>query len=146
MNMTDQTETAKREFDFEALPVKITYVAKVEHGDWHHFLWNAEIRTKDNVKHVPYKTGLGLVEKRKPGFGGGKGPKKPTAKDIMHSLILDASAIDESFTDWCAELGYSDDSIKAMHIYRECCETGVWLRKAFSRADIEAMREALQDY
>jgi hypothetical protein len=75
-----------------------------------------------------------------------KKPVAPVPADILHSLFLDASASDNNFKDWCSDFGYSDDSIKALNTYKECLEIGEKLRMMFRGADIQEMREALQEY
>lgn len=85
-----------------------------------------------------YRTGFGL---RKKGM-----PCKPSKADIMHCLILDASAADENFTDWCSNCGYSDGSIKALNAYQACIETAHALRKYIGREDLAAIAELLKDY
>jgi len=140
-------------FDFSALPIKIDYVGKVEDKEWPHFLWNVTITMLDKKGYwtVPYKTGIGLVErpaknKLNPYHPQAERPKKPTNADIMYSLLLDADAANESFNNWCVECGYDDDSIKALNTYKTCCEEAVNLRKTFTRDQIEAMQKALEDY
>ena len=81
-----------------------------------------------------------------PGVGREDYPKRPTNADIMHSLLLDADAADQAFNEWCDNYGYDNDSMKAFKMYQACCEEAVNLRKTFTREQLEAMREALQDY
>lgn len=138
-------------FDFGALPIKIDYVGKVNDKDWPHFLWNVVISHKNGFWTVPYKTGLGLIDKPKPSkpwttYLRGETPKKPTNSDIMYSILLDAAAGDQSFNDWCDDFGYDQDSMKAFKMYQACCEEGVNLKKTFTREQIEEMRTALEDY
>ena len=130
---------------FEALPITVIYGGEHKKDDWSYDLWHVTI--KDFT--TQYKTGLGLRKKAKKTYSYEKDtfkPVKPSNKDIMHSLLLDASAIDESFLNWCDNYGYDCDSIKALNIYNACCETGKALQKIFTCQQIEAMREALQDY
>jgi len=61
-------------------------------------------------------------------------------------LTLDAQTLDQSFTDWCAEFGYDDDSISAFDTYRACCENSKKLQKVFSRDTLVKIEELLQDY
>lgn len=69
---------------------------------------------------------------------------KPDIKDVIYSLFMDSSAEHENFNDWCANFGYSDDSISALNIYKECLESGRKLRKlGLPRAYLE---ELFQDY
>lgn len=126
-------------FNFDTLPITITYVGKVEDKEWPHFLWNVVIKHKDGFWTVPYKCGIGWVEKNNK-------PKPPTNADIMYSLLSDAWAADESFNSWCEEFGYDPDSMRAFKTYQTCCEEGVNLRKTFTREQIEEMRKALEDY
>lgn len=73
-------------------------------------------------------------------------PVAPSAADVLYSLLLDADANNSSFLDWCADLGYDSDSIKALNTYNACCETAQQLRKVFKSETLEALREALTDY
>ena len=137
-------------FDFSALPIKIDYVGKVEDKEWPHFLWNVTITMMDRKGYwtVPYKTGVGLVVKPKVKTYGPQAerPKNPTNADIIYSLLLDAESADESFSAWCDNFGYNDDSIKALNIYKTCCEEAEHLRKTFTPDQIEAMQKALEYY
>jgi hypothetical protein len=75
-----------------------------------------------------------------------KKPVPPHAADVLYCLLSEAEACNMSFSDWCEEYGYSNDSLKALNTYRECEESGRKLQKLFTRETLEAMREALQDY
>lgn len=71
---------------------------------------------------------------------------RPTLADILHSLLLDASAIDEaSFEDWASSLGYDIDSRKAESTYRECLKIGLALRAAIGNEKLSAMRDLAQE-
>lgn len=85
-----------------------------------------------------YYTGVGLRRKGK--------PVAPSAADVMTALRNNAAAIEFSFFDWCAELGYDNDSIKALRAYEACCDTGEKLRALFSDAEREQIAEMLADY
>lgn len=139
----------------EALPVKIEYVAEVP-SKWDTDTprtvdqWRVTLSSKAGFHSFDYFTGLGLREiiSRTRGMTI-KRPRKPKVADVLHSLILDASAADENFHDWCANFGYSDDSIKALNTYKACLETAQALRKHFSPdtlRTVRTVRELLQDY
>lgn len=70
----------------------------------------------------------------------------PKLPDVLHSLLMDGAAIDQTFEDWCAELGYSDDSIKARDTFEQCERIGKSLARAFTRAELDELREAFQGY
>lgn len=73
-------------------------------------------------------------------------PQPPHIAGVLHSLILDASARNESFPDWCANFGYDDDSIKALNTYKACCEEGNKLSRVVPRDALVKLSEVLQDY
>lgn len=70
----------------------------------------------------------------------------PCAADVIYSLLSDSEACDMSFSDWCENCGYSNDSIKALNTYRACEEIGRSLRKVFSTKQMSELREVLSDY
>lgn len=72
-------------------------------------------------------------------------PQAPEAADFLHSFLSDGEAVNMSFTDWCAEYGYDDDSIKALRTYEACCAIGAKLRQFFTRDDVEALREMVRE-
>lgn len=73
-------------------------------------------------------------------------PKAPHVATVLHSLILDSDALGQSFATWCDEFGYDSDSRKALRTYEACQENAEKLLRVFSRAQVGALREALQDY
>lgn len=143
------------EFDVEALPVKIDYVGETSRDNWKCDQWRISIETKAGFWSTDYFTGLGLRREVKGARAmsvktfktiGNKWvaaePVKPKVADVLYSLFNDASAANSNFVDWCADYGYSDDSIKALNIYKSCLETATALRKHFSpeqRKSIEAI-------
>lgn len=70
----------------------------------------------------------------------------PTVKDVLYSVLSDASFGDISFNDFCNEIGYSDDPFKAFDIYQACCNNGEKLRKALTSEQIEQFEIELEDY
>ena len=130
----------------ETLPVKIDYVGQTKQDQsWDCDQWRVTLSSKAGFHSFDYFTGLGLRHKPKTSWATPT-PKKPKVADVLHSLIMDASAADENFHDWCANYGYSDDSIKAMNTYKACLEIAVALRKHFSPDTLRQVRELLQDY
>lgn len=78
-------------------------------------------------------------------FWQGLGTKRaPSAADVMSCLLLNASACDMSFDDWCMEYGYDIDSRKAEKTYFECCESGAKLKKLLGK-DYRKFQEAEND-
>jgi hypothetical protein len=75
-----------------------------------------------------------------------KKPIPPNVASMLHSLISDSSACNESFSSWCDNFGYDSDSRKALSIYEACQENGDKQSKVFDRKTIEKLSELLQDY
>lgn len=70
--------------------------------------------------------------------------KPPTIKDVMYSLVMDSDAIEYSFSEWCDNLGYDNDSIKAKAIYEACTEN---FKKVYRLGiDLQKAQEYFQDY
>ena len=72
-------------------------------------------------------------------------PNKPTLTDVLYCLVSDAQTVNycAGFEDWCAELGYDDDSRKAEKTYRACQDIYFQLRQL---GDLEELSELFQDY
>lgn len=159
--MTDTAAT----FDIEALPVQIDYIGEMP-SPWSEDkprnvdAWRVTIGKQWGNKAgqwvTTYYTGLGLRKAPR----GQKcpypprsamaerwaadtlKPQRPTVADVLYSLFSDASAADENFSDWCSNYGYSDDSIKALNIYKACTDIAQNLRRQFdpaTRAQIQAI-------
>jgi len=47
----------------------------------------------------------------------------PTESDVLECLKVDAEAGKMSFDEFCENFGYSNDSLKALDVYRACLET-----------------------
>lgn len=73
-------------------------------------------------------------------------PKAPTAASVLHSLILDSSACEQSFESWCGGFGYDADSRKALAVYEACQKNTDKLNRVIPRALREKLAELLQDY
>ena len=62
---------------------------------------------------------------------------KPTSYDILACLDVLYS---DSFDDFCAEFGYSNDSIKAEKTYKACLKQDRMLRKLFTPDQLEKLQ------
>jgi hypothetical protein len=155
-----------------AVNYSVSYVGAMKRNDWECDAWSVAFTYP--VKGTPkgplreafqtmFYTGIGLRKKTgiykmaiqglnplsvayKKAVAANTKPDKPHAASVLHSLVLDAEAVNMSFTDWCDDYGYDSDSIKALSTYQECCKTGEAMRKMFTREQMEQLREALQDY
>jgi hypothetical protein len=114
-------------------------------GPWDCYHWTATFskppRHGGTTQRFDFYTGSGLVTKK----CGIVEPIRPTAADILFSLLLDASAAHENFSDWCANYGYSDDSLKALRLYQESIKTAQRLRTLFSAEQLAEIKDMVEE-
>lgn len=94
-----------------------------------HFL--ATIRYKKRELQTEYTIGSAVV--------------RPEAADLVHCLLNDASAGQDSFEDFCSSFGYDTDSRKA-HATWLACQTAARDIKFLLGDDLEMFQEAAVDY
>ena len=136
--MTNET------FNIEALPVKIEYMGEtVRDNNWACDQWLVTIGNNLGYWSTDYFTGLGHRTKPKQQWVEPR-PVKPKIADVMYSLFMDAEASDYNFSDWCETFGYSDDSIHALNVYRQCLETATNLRKYFTPKQRNSIKTIIQ--
>lgn len=144
--------------------VIVTYAGQTKLDDWDCDAWRVTIKAPGipiKKMETEYHTGLGhrgppaRLFGQKPARPGTiaheqwqatRKPIKPRAAGILYSLIRDAGALVESFPNWCADFGYSDDSIKAFNTYQACCKIGQDLNATLPREVINQLNVLLEDY
>ena len=67
--------------------------------------------------------------------------KSPNIEDVFNCILLDVSALDQSFEDWASDFGYDSDSRKAYAIWEACRENAKKLKDFLGNKDFQ---EALQ--
>lgn len=67
------------------------------------------------------------------------------AGDVLISLATDASGSDVPFAEWAADLGMSDDSIRAKRMWEACNETRRALQAAFAPDELETLYAISRD-
>ena len=55
----------------------------------------------------------------------------PSVESVLNCLISDTESATGSFNDFCANLGYSEDSMKAKRIYDACHRQDKHLKRLF---------------
>jgi hypothetical protein len=70
----------------------------------------------------------------------------PTQASVLYSLLLDSSAAEMPFVDWCDDYGYNTDSRAALAIYEACQINFVKLRNVFNTKQRKHLTELLEDY
>lgn len=135
------------------------YITETNQGEWKCDQWFCTFTSGKTSEHFDYFTGLGHRETvsgfkavHMPGARMIKGhwqatkPKAPDAASVLYCLILDSSACDQSFSDWCADYGYDTDSRKALETYLSCQASAEKMKRIFSHDVLAQLRDALQDY
>jgi hypothetical protein len=80
-------------------------------------------------------------------FYGGGASKTPTASDLVWAVATDSTALTESFSEWCADLGYNTDSIKDRSIYKACQRNAQRLTDLIGNAEIfSQLVESAREY
>lgn len=72
--------------------------------------------------------------------------RTPNIYEAVMSLFLDADFADAPFEDWCANLGYDEDSRKAFAIWEQCNAIRRQLRAFFTERESRFFTKLLQDY
>lgn len=111
--------------------------------------WHDDTKSNVDMYQITLKLRGGLITTPYyMGLGNRKDGKRlaPTAASVLYGLLSDASAMDESFSDWADNFGYDSDSIKTFNIYNACCAIGKQLKNVFTGEHLETLRELLQDY
>lgn len=89
---------------------------------------------KDKANLTMYASKLEAVSK----------PKPLNIDDVLYSLVLDSQLSSEDFEDFCANLGYDEDSRKAEEIYRDCRKNAKKVKTFIN--NLEEAYELFQDY
>jgi hypothetical protein len=121
---------------------------------WPHFEWSVTVKRGEQSHTTTYKTGVGHAKPFPKNHGGFSREFwynrpgtaiKPTAADVLHCLLSDASCGADTFEDFCGNLGYDTDSRKSLETYLICQKTGVELRRLLGE-HYSAVLKASQDF
>lgn len=171
--MANETEIKVNEY-LKQIGVAVNTVSRgetIRDNDWMCDAWNICFARNGKAEAFEYYTGMGHrvlsdrdhkeVESKYPeprhpetmhyrnflrALESAKKPKAPEPAGLIYSVLLDGAACDEAFEDWCSNFGYDTDSRRAMETYLLCQSNYNKFRKLFSRAEIETLRDMLQDY
>jgi hypothetical protein len=123
----------------------IRYVGETKKQDWGNRAvdyWQVTFTRRTGqikAESFDYFTGTGLRSKHNK-------PVKPVIAGVLHSLLLDADACNQSWQDWCSDFGYDADSVSAFNLYNLCAANGRKLYDIIPRNVCDTLRELLQDY
>jgi len=125
--MASELETLCKQFNIKIRAVK-TFQKR---ADWPDATpWSVRLCFDGRTLDVPFYTGSAWI-------------KGPSSADVLASLVMDASGIDNStsFEAWATEYGYDPDSRKAEAIYKECLKLAPKVRE-FLGDKFEAFQNA----
>lgn len=116
----------------------------LEHDKWSFTLTRAGVKKSINFE---YHTGIGHRIEKKNGWGQTEVcAVKPGPAGIIYSVLMNKSACNQSFADWCSECGYDEDSRKALATYEACQQEYNKLQSMFTAAEIQQLQVLLEDY
>lgn len=70
----------------------------------------------------------------------------PTTASVLYSLLLDAEIGQYTFPELCQDLGYDEDSRKALDTYLACQTVSKQLNSIFNCSEISHLQTLLEDY
>lgn len=97
--------------------------------EWPHDVWSVTLHHGDKTHTTEFKCGIGHYVERLGWLDDVKAAEAAFTADVLACLLSDASNASETFEEWCSNFGYSDDSMKAMEIYRACQKTRAALQR-----------------
>ena len=140
----------------------VRYAGEYSLDNWKCDKWVAAFVGKDgNKQEFEYRTGIGHRQcvaprpiywsnyssvQRKRWVKENERPVSPFAGAVLYCLLSDMSLANDTFEDWCGNLGYDTDSRKALQVYLSCQENGTKLRKVFNNDLLKQIEKALEDY
>jgi hypothetical protein len=100
---------------------------------WTHYAWTVTLSCGACSIAVPYRMGTAHYTVKRAFLGETRVPKPPTVAEVLYSLTLEGYAADQSFAEWCGDMGELVDSRKALDTYLQCQESGHKMRKLLRR-------------
>lgn len=58
-------------------------------------------------------------------------PTEPALANVVYCLLMDATALEQTFDEWCGDFGYDTDSRKAYDLYTRCVDSSRHTRRLF---------------
>jgi len=72
--------------------------------------------------------------------------KTPTKEDVLYCLCFDYNCNTFSFEEFCSELGYDNDSIKSLNVFKALKKNQTKLNYLFGPETMQKLSEEYQDY
>ena len=71
--------------------------------------------------------------------------REPEIKDVLYCLVMDYTSASETFQDFCDELGYDNDSIKSLNIFKACQKNSEKMKRIFGPV-LNALHKEYEGY
>ena len=117
---------------------RMLLIGEITKDEWQCDKWNVVLFKGSYSVMFDYYTGLGHRKNLQ--------PVKPEIAGVICSLVLDSQALDQSFDDWCDDLGFNSDSRKAHNTYEACRENHYKFAEIFSKDERAHMDKLLEEY
>lgn len=138
------------------------YIGECTADSWKCDKWAVTFTGKGgNKQEFEYYTGLGHRQcvapcpvgwdnyssgQRKYWVNENERPVLPFAGAVLYCLLSDMLCVNDTFEEWCGNLGYDTDSREALQLYLSCQESGTKLRKVFNNDFLKQIEKVLEDY
>ncbi len=110
------------------------------------FEYRTGIGHRQCVKPCPFGWGNHSAVQRKTWVKENRLPVTPFAGAVLYCLLSDMSCANDTFAEWCDNMGYDADSRKALQTYLSCQENGAKLRKVFNNDLLKSLEKVLEGY
>lgn len=134
--MSEYEKQAQGFLDNHGLKVSITYLdnkpPKWDEESYDHNHYIVRITRKSTRKSLTFQFWDSIANSEK--------GERPTPYDVLACISSDSYKYD-SFQDFCGEVGYNTDSIKALETWKRYDSLSKRMNRFFSSEELEALRE-----
>lgn len=114
--------------------------------EWEHDKWSFTFTRTGVKKSINFEYHTGTGHRIKSGLSKEYSAVKPGPAGLIYSVLMNESACNQSFADWCSDFGYDTDSRKALAMYEACQQEYNKLQSMFTPAEIAQLQTLLEDY
>jgi hypothetical protein len=81
--------------------------------------FKCKLKNKNKSITIYYSQGYGI-------------PNDPDTQSVLNALLLDFWSHDMSFSEYCSNYGYSEDSLSALKTFKLCAKNSLKVKKLFN--------------
>ena len=142
----EQERKVTQYLEEQSIKFTSTYTHKDESGSWPCYKHICSLSSKRGAETFEYSKGLAHANIYSGSFAERVSVNPVLPAELLHGLILDGSCAEDSHADFCANLGYDEDSREGLRLYLACQEAYNKLLKVLDRNQIETISDMLEDY